>query len=55
MLLALSEGPKYIDDIVDATGMEASAVIAEITMLQLEELVVELAGRRYAPGTKLLS
>lgn len=54
ILLALTDGPKYLDDIVEASGMETNRVVAEITMLVLEELVVELAGKRYAPGEKLL-
>ena len=54
ILLRLADGPKYIDDIVDATGLKANVVIAELTMMTIEGLAAELAGGRYVPGAALL-
>ncbi len=54
ILLRLADGPKYIDDIVDATGLKANVVIAELTMMTIEGFAAELAGGRYALGAALL-
>lgn len=54
ILALLNSGPMYLDDIVDGSGMDAATVLGEVTMLVLDGFLKELAGKRYAPGEKLL-
>ena len=37
----------HIDDLIDATGLEPAAMLAELTMLQIEGVVSQQAGKRF--------
>ena len=47
IVAAMGNEPIHIDDLIDATGMDASTVLAELTMLQIEGVVQQEAGKRF--------
>ena len=46
-MAAMGKDPVHIDDLIDATGMDAPTVLAELTMLQIEGIVNQEAGKRF--------
>ena len=44
---AMGKEPVHIDDLIDATGMDAPSVLAELTMLQIEGIVEQEPGKRF--------
>lgn len=47
IILAVSGGPKHIDDIIDFAGVSASAVLSELTILEIEKVVRQLPGKYF--------
>ena len=47
IVAAMGQEPIHIDDLVDATEMEVSALLAELTMLQIEGIVSQQPGKRF--------
>ncbi len=43
----LGKEPIHIDDLIDAVGMPAPAVLAELTMLQIDGVVTQEPGKRF--------
>ena len=48
ILAAISCPSMHIDDIIDATGLDSQTVLAELTMLQIDGLVSQEAGKRFS-------
>ena len=44
---AMGKEPIHIDDLIDATGMDAPSVLAELTMLQIDGIVEQEPGKRF--------
>lgn len=44
---AMGKEPVHIDDLIDATGLEAAEMLAELTMLQIEGIVSQQPGKRF--------
>jgi DNA processing protein len=44
---AMGKEPIHIDDLIDAVGMPAPAVLAELTMLQIDGVVSQVPGKRF--------
>ena len=44
---AMGKEPIHIDDLIDATGMDAPSVLAELTMLQIDGIVEQAPGKRF--------
>ena len=44
---AMGKDPIHIDDLIDAVGMPAPAVLAELTMLQIDGVVNQEPGKRF--------
>ena len=47
IVTALGKEPVHIDDLIDAVGMPAPAVLAELTMLQIDGVVNQEPGKRF--------
>ena len=47
IVAAMGADPIHIDDLTDATGMEPSVMLAELTMLQIEGIVSQQPGKRF--------
>ena len=45
---AIYEASKHVDDIIDATGLPASAVLSELTILQIKGFVSAESGKRFS-------
>lgn len=44
---AMGKEPVHIDDLIDAAGLDAPTVLAELTMLQIEGVVTQEPGKRF--------
>ena len=44
---AMSKEAIHIDDLIDATGLDPATMLAELTMLQIEGIVSQQAGKRF--------
>jgi len=47
IIAAMGKEAIHIDDLIDATGLDAAVVLAELTMLQIEGVVTQQAGKRF--------
>ncbi|MBQ3009823.1 MAG: DNA-processing protein DprA, partial [Oscillospiraceae bacterium] len=47
IISAMGNEAIHIDDLIDATGLEPAAMLAELTMLQIEGVVSQQAGKRF--------
>lgn len=47
LVQALQDGPLQLDKLINRTGLSASAVLAELTMLQIKNLVQQKPGKVY--------
>lgn len=47
IVAAMGKDPIHIDDLIDATGMDAPTVLAELTMLQIDGIVDQEPGKRF--------
>ena len=43
----MKKDPIHIDDLIDATGLDAAVVLAELTMLQIDGIVTQQPGKRF--------
>lgn len=48
LLRVLTEQPRQVDDLIDETGLPARRVLSALTVLELDELVTQHPGKRYA-------
>lgn len=44
----MGERSKHIDDIIDTSGLPASAVLSELTLLQIKGFVIQETGKRFS-------
>lgn len=47
IIAAMGNEPIHIDDLIDTTGIEPATMLAELTMLQIEGVVSQQAGKRF--------
>lgn len=47
IVAAMGDTPIHIDELIDATGLEASSILAEMTMLQIEGIVSQQPGKLF--------
>lgn len=47
LVAAMGKDAIHIDDLIDATGLEAPVVLAEMTMLQIDGIVSQQPGKRF--------
>lgn len=47
IVAAMGREPVHIDDLIDATAMDAATVLAELTMLQIDGVVNQEPGKRF--------
>lgn len=45
---AMDENAKHVDDIIDSTGLPASTVLSELTVLQIKGFVIQQPGKRFS-------
>ncbi len=48
IISAMDEKAKHVDDIIDATGLPASTVLSELTVLQIKGFVIQEHGKRFS-------
>ena len=48
LILYMATDPKHIDDLITHTQAPASAVLSELTMLEIDETIKQLPGKRFA-------
>lgn len=53
LLRAMSEEPALVDDLIEATGIPTRRVLSALTMLEIEDLVIQHPGKRYARAVRL--
>lgn len=52
ILTVLQDGPRLLDDLIDASGVGPGAVLASLTMLEIKKYVVRLLSNRYELARK---
>ena len=53
MLLALTEEPMLVDDLIELTDIPTRRVLSALTVLEIEHLVTQHSGKRYARAVNL--
>ena len=53
LLRTMTEEPQLVDDLIEETGIPARRVLSALTVLEIERLVTQHAGKRYARAVTL--
>ena len=53
LLRAMGEEPALVDDLIEATGIPTRRVLSALTMLEIDSLVTQHPGKRYARAVTL--